>query len=106
MTGYVGKSKIKSSGASVRSKSMRSRGSRMSKRRGLDGARRKAGRFNEEMDTYSRKSHHSRHSRHSRHSKATSQVSRVSRRPQQQAQAQGQAFDYGEMKSVHSKTQE
>jgi hypothetical protein len=34
--GYVGKSKIKSSGGSVRSKSMRSRGSHMSNRRRME----------------------------------------------------------------------
>ena len=113
MTGYVGKSKIKSSGARVRSKSMRSRGrvkrvehlthgSRHSRHSRRLPERRKPGRFNEELESGSRKSHASRASQ--RHSKAVSQASRPSRRPitQQAAQQAPVAQDY-ELKSVQSK---
>ena len=63
-TGYIAKSKIKSSGDSVRSKSMRSRGSHMSHKHRQD-ANKKGGRFNEELEVASRKSHNSRVSKHS-----------------------------------------
>ena len=88
--GYVGKSKLKSSGGSVRSKSMRSRSSHASNRRRLaNQARKKPGRFNENLETASRKSGVS---RRSNASKVASQASRASKRPYAyQAPAQAQA---------------
>ena len=81
--GYVGKSKLKStSGRSVRSKS-----SHASNRRRLDRHSRKPGRFNEQLETQSRKSGVSRRSKASHHSKAVSQMSKASRH-QYQAAAQ------------------
>ena len=74
--GYVGKSKLKSASGSVRSKSMRSRSSHASNRRRLaQQAQKKAGRFNEQLDTMSQKSGVS------RRSNASKAASRASKRP-------------------------
>lgn len=96
--GYLPKSKMRpGTTGSVRSKSQRSRGSHISHKRRLEAAaKKKPGRFNEELETVSRKSNvNSRVSRKSHASKASKAISQHSRRPgpynyQQQAPQQSE----------------